>query len=163
MSRINVLFAVLAAGLAGYILGAGRFEVPASAASRDQGSALVANDRAFDQATSTNGVEGWMSFMADDAILMPAGKDMVIGADAIRKNMTQSFTTPGYALRWEPMEGASSGMLGYTYGIYKSTMPRAGGGPPAVSYGKYLTLWKKQGGDWKVAVDIGNSSPAPAK
>jgi ketosteroid isomerase-like protein len=30
------------------------------------------------------------------------------------------------------------------------------------SYGKYVTIWKKQrSGAWRVALDIGNASPAP--
>lgn len=32
----------------------------------------------------------------------------------------------------------------------------------SVSHGKYLNIWEKDAdGNWKVAVDMGNSSPAP--
>ena len=65
-------------------------------------------------------------------------------------------------MRWEPVDGGVSGDLGYTYGVSKVLRARADG-KPAVSYGKYATIWQKQRDrSWKVIVDIGNSSPAPA-
>jgi ketosteroid isomerase-like protein len=56
---------------------------------------------------------------------------------------------------------AASGDLGYTYGNYilKSKNKE---GKVVASYGKYMSVWKKQkDGSWKVAVDMGNSSPEP--
>jgi len=163
MHRFGIALAVITAGAVGYALGGGRLAIPASAAARDQGNALLAIDRDFDQATSSKGLEGWMSYMAGDGIVMPDGQKMAVGEAAVRKTMAEAFTTPGFALRWEPVDGGSSGSLGYTCGLYKTTRPGPDGGPPVVSYGKYLTVWKKQGGQWKVAVDIGNSSPPPLK
>jgi ketosteroid isomerase-like protein len=56
---------------------------------------------------------------------------------------------------------AASGDLGYTYGnyIFKSKNKE---GKVVTSYGKYISVWKKQkDSSWKVAVDMGNSIPEP--
>jgi len=56
---------------------------------------------------------------------------------------------------------AASGDLGYTYGTYVFTSKNKEGKLVA-SYGKYTSIWKKQkDGQWKVVVDMGNSSPEP--
>jgi ketosteroid isomerase-like protein len=60
-----------------------------------------------------------------------------------------------------PIDAYVSGDLGYTYGVWKSSRPGEDG-KPEVSYGKYVTIWRKQhNGVWRLALDIGNSSPAP--
>ena len=68
-----------------------------------------------------------------------------------------------YKLEWTPQyaEVAKSGELGYTWGKYILSY-RDEKGEEQKSYGKYLNIWKKQkDGSWKVAVDMGNSSPVP--
>jgi ketosteroid isomerase-like protein len=68
--------------------------------------------------------------------------------------MAQVFADPKFVLRWEPLGAEVSGNLGYTYGLYRSSN----------GYGKYVSVWKKQrDGSWKIVVDAGNTSPAPAK
>ena len=52
--------------------------------------------------------------------------------------------------------------VGYTRGSY---VFRANGpdGKPQISYGKYVTIWRKQAdGEWKFVLDIGNHSPPPS-
>lgn len=155
MRKAAVAAIVLAAGLAG-------FKAGTAFGAKNQKQALLQADRDFDEATSRQGSEAWASFFADDGIMMPAGADMAVGREAIRKLMAQTFSEPGYSLRWEPIDGAVSGDLGYTYGVFKSTRMQAR--RTATTYGKYVTIWKRQrGGLWKVAMDIGNQSPAPAK
>ncbi len=155
MRKAAVAAIALGAGLAG-------FEAGTAFGAKDQKQALLQADRDFDEATSRQGSEAWANFFADDGIIMPAGGDMVVGREAVRKAMAQTFSEPGYSLRWEPIDGGVSGDLGYTYGVFKSTRVR--GGQAATSYGKYVTIWKRQRrGFWKIAIDIGNQSPAPAK
>jgi ketosteroid isomerase-like protein len=125
---------------------------------------LMQTDAAFDLATSRDGIEGWVSFFAEDGAMMPPGAHITRGLDAIRAVMEPAFATPGYSLRWKPAgaEIASSGDLGYTYGTYTSTSP-SDDGKPVVRHGKYITIWKKQAdGSWKAVMDAGNASPGPA-
>ena len=80
--------------------------------------------------------------------------------DAIRK---QPPWPEGTTLTWTPVKAdmAASGDLGYTYGNYVYTAKNKDGKPVA-NYGKYTSIWKKQkDGQWKVVVDMGNSSPDP--
>jgi uncharacterized protein (TIGR02246 family) len=158
-SRSAVLAAIGAAALIGYQLGGWRTTV--ASAARDEAKELLQTDRAFDEATAKLGMEGWISYFADDGIMFPSNSDMIVGKQAIRKYATARFETPGYVLRWEPIDARVSGNMGYTYGVSKASRAEPGGKRVA-SYGKYVTIWKKQrGGTWQVAIDIGNSSPQP--
>jgi ketosteroid isomerase-like protein len=153
-------FAVIAAAmLTGYQLGGLR--TATASAARDDARELIATDRAFDEATAKLGVQGWISYFADDGIMMPAGSDMIVGKEAIRKYVTERFEAPGFTLRWEPIDARVSGDLGYTYGVSKASRTEPDG-KRVTSYGKYVTIWRKyRGGIWKVALDIGNNSPQP--
>jgi len=161
MRRLWVAAVLGAAALVGYSAGTLRHPLVTQAA-RDETRELLALDREFDAATARSGSEAWVSYFADDGVMMPAGQDMVIGKAAIRTYVSKSFEAAGFSLRWEPVDGSASGGLGYTYGVYKSSR-RTGDGKTSVSYGKYATIWRKQPDrSWKIAVDIGNASPAPA-
>jgi ketosteroid isomerase-like protein len=131
-------------------------------AARDPAQELLEADRAFDSETAQNGVSGWVSHFASDGIMMPAGSGIVAGRDAIRKFMATALESPGFSMRWEPIDAAASGDLGYTYGVSK-TIRTGADNQPSVSYGKYVTIWRKQHDrSWKVVLDIGNASPPPA-
>jgi uncharacterized protein (TIGR02246 family) len=159
LPRLATTCAVASAALIGYHLGGWR--TTTAAAARDEVKALLDTDRAFDEATAKLGVEGWVSYFADDGIMLPAGSNIVAGKEAIRKYVTPRFEAPGFSLRWEPIDARASGSLGYTYGISKAS--RAGAdGKSVVSYGKYVTIWTRQrDGIWKIALDMGNNSPQP--
>ncbi len=151
--------AIAAAAVIGYQIGGLR--TAAASAARDEAKELIATDRAFDEATAKLGVQGWVSYFADDGIMLPAGSDIVVGKEAIREFVAGRFEAPGFSLRWEPIDARVSGDLGYTYGISKASRTESGG-KRVTSYGKYVTIWRKdRGGIWKVALDIGNNSPQP--
>ena len=64
-------------------------------------------------------------------------------------------------LTWEPVQAhvAESGDLGYTWGNWKFVL-----NDTTTAYGNYFTVWKKQeDGQWKMALDGGNSTPEPNK
>jgi ketosteroid isomerase-like protein len=140
--------------------------LPAAARAQDYPFMLMELDRAFARATAIKGIDGWVEFTADDAIFMPEGADIVRGKEAVRKFYAPMFARPGFALAWRPLEAfvAPSEDVGYTIGEWRSKGLDKTGKPYATQgkY-KYLTIWKKQkDGSWKVAVDVGNSSPAAA-
>ena len=118
---------------------------------------LLQADRDFDKATAARGAEGFLSFFADDAVVLPKNGAPITGTEALGKLFRQAWAQPGYSLRWTPLKGemASSGEIGYTYGTYerKSLQNRA----TSVETGKYVTVWKRQrDGGWKVVLDMGN-------
>lgn len=154
--RIDLFFAVL-------FLASTGLPIMGVADSPGPERVLLERDAEFDRVTAEKGLEGFLSFVADDAAFFPAGGHISEGADGARAIWSGILTTPGVSLRWKPVKAelARSGELGYTYGTYllRQTEP---GGQVTDSFGKYVTIWRK-GPDsaWKVVVDIGTPSPAP--
>jgi uncharacterized protein (TIGR02246 family) len=113
-------------------------------------------------AAAEKGAAGYMSFYADDAIELPDGGSAVQGKENIAKTM-EFLNDKNNRLTWTPIvvSVSQSADLAYTYGIFEF---RSIGkdGKPNVQHGKYTTVWKKnKDGQWKVVLDMGNSSPAP--
>jgi ketosteroid isomerase-like protein len=106
-----------------------------------------------------HGHDAFIAYFADDGVEAADGGGFDT-KDAMRK---QPPWPEGTTLTWTPVkaEMADSGDLGYTYGNYVFTAKNKEGKPVA-NYGKYTSIWKKQkDGQWKVVVDMGNSSPDP--
>ena len=128
------------------------------AADRDP-NVLMEVERAFAQATAERGVDGWMDFMAPNAVELSA--EPLVGLDQIRAGMTKQFKLPGFRITWEPMkaEFLGQGDVGYAVGRYQVRFT-SDDGKPQVETGSYLTTWQKQkDGSWKVVSDIGSPDP----
>lgn len=125
-----------------------------------EGSAkLLQLEAEFMKTTSEKGFDGFMSYFAGDGVDLPNGGAIVSG----KENIRQALGPWGkdVSLRWTPVKAdmAASSDLGYTYGtfVFKANDKD---GKPGTRYGKYPTVWRKQNdGRWKVALDMGNSSP----
>jgi ketosteroid isomerase-like protein len=134
---------------------------PASAPGKDGAETLKQLEGEFMKAAAEHGSQGYMSYYAEDAVEVPNGEDLISGEVNIAQTMG-FLDDKNNHLTWTPVgaDMSSSGDLGYTYGTYEF---RSLGkdGKPAVSHGKYTSIWKKQkDGSWKVVLDMGNSSPA---
>jgi ketosteroid isomerase-like protein len=106
-----------------------------------------------------HGHAAFLTYFAEDGVELVDGGG-IDTKDAMRK---QPPWPDGTALTWTPVkaEMAASGDLGYTYGNYVYTAKNKEGKLVA-NYGKYTSIWRKQkDGQWKVVVDMGNSSPGP--
>ena len=129
------------------------------AADRDP-NILMQADRAFAKATAERGVDGWMEFMAPNAVDLSG--EVRVGPEQIRAGMTQQFKLPGIKMTWAPTkaEFLGSGDVGFTVGRYEVSFT-GDDGKPAGRRGTYLTTWRKQkDGSWKVASDIGSPDSA---
>ena len=136
--------------------------IAASAFGQSQPSAqpVLDADRAFNQATQQNRLDGWMSFMADNVVLFGQNPP-VVGKDAVRKFYEPQFSSPDFSLNWEPRSGEMqpSGRVGHTTGHWTMRMKNAKG-EPVEFHGTYLTVWGKQkDGSWKVIADGGSPDP----
>lgn len=95
-------------------------------------------------------------YASDEFVKLNEGTYPVIGKkefDELYKDKPGSKT-----LTWKPVkaEVAQSGELGYTWGNWKLVLQ------DTTVYGNYFTVWKKQSDNsWKMALDGGNSTPAP--
>lgn len=117
----------------------------------DPADVLRESDRAFFRATREKGLEGWLGWFADDAVVFPPSGALAVGRDEVRRHYASLGGFPPRGFLWDPEEAglATSGDLGWTIG-------RAGNdasGTP-VWTGRYLTVWRKQpDGAWRVVSD----------
>jgi len=97
--------------------------------------------------------DGVASLYAEDAIAFPPGSGMVkgrAGIAAMWKNMAEQVSDPRVTtLDVKPLGPSAVREIG----IF-SLKTRAS--PPHEVTGKYVVIWEKVGGDWKLATDIWN-------
>lgn len=120
-------------------------------------TALLAAAKAF--SASTGDLDKRMSFFADDAIRLGPGQGAIIGKAAIRARAAELKALPGFAVESElkSAELAASGDLGYTFSAGKASVES--GGKIVTLPGHVLTIWKKQGGAWKVVAEAISATP----
>ena len=109
-------------------------------------------DIVFSDLSAKKGMKtAFLQYLDSNAILLRPAHYPIIGKDA--REFFQKIKDSFFSLTWKPenAELASSGELGYTYGIYtfhdKDT----------TFQGTYVSIWKKQrDGSWKYVLDTGN-------
>lgn len=126
-------------------------------------AALLKAETDFEKARAERGLEGWLSYFADDTADVAPALPITFGKEAMRKRLEKEWN-PNLKLNWKPVKAdvAESGDLGYTFGTWELTGKSRSGEDVRLT-GKYATVWKKQkDGSWKVVLDLGNTDP-PAK
>lgn len=120
---------------------------------------LIDTDRAMSLLAEKEGFfKAILSYADDNIVKLNDGQFPVIGKSAFAEKYGDKAGPK--TLTWEPVDAvvANSGELGYTWGNWKFVAP------DTTYYGNYFTAWKKQiDGEWKVALDGGNSTPTPEK
>lgn len=104
------------------------------------------------------------AMFADDGIAYREMADPLAGPAAYLAYATKYYAdNPKAVSTWTTRSVlvAPSGDLAVQTGTFNET----GAGPKGdkVNRGNFVTVWKKVGDQWKVAVDIGQPYPAPAK
>lgn len=110
------------------------------------------------EAVARGDVDIIVGFYAEDAWFLPAGSPPLHGHEAIRRWWERTLADPPWqSLDFGPTEIVFSedGNLAYDVGTSRTTI--AGGDGETVQKGKYLVVWEKIDGDWKVAADTFNS------
>ena len=121
---------------------------------------LVKLEGDFENAVAKGGGKAFASWFADDGVTLNNGQPAVQGQVAIAGQATWDPKT--YQLTWYA-EGARmgpSGDTGFTWGHYEAHGQDAKGQPTAIS-GRYITVWKKVSGHWKVALDASADDAPP--
>lgn len=104
--------------------------------------ALLAADQSLSQKTATAGlVEGFVPALADDALFLYPGAQLLRGSSQIRAFLasSDSLLKPTWSAAFADV--SADGRLGYSFGWTKQEGGR----------GKYLACWKKSGGTWRLA------------
>jgi ketosteroid isomerase-like protein len=120
-------------------------------------ASLVESERSFAKTCQEKGIRtAFLEFFAPDGIAF-------FPKPTVYKEAVKGRPAPdphAVTLQWEPQAGdvASSGDLGYTTGPSVRTDNKSEGYPKY--HGQFFSVWKKQpDGSWRVAVDIGTSTP----
>lgn len=133
-------------------------EAPAGAASADpqaERRAVMDLDREWSARAGQGDVSWIANLHAQDARTLPPNAEPVVGREAIRSFWRDLSSTEGLSLSWQP-DGArvSDGAdMAYSWGSYTMRLPDG-----AEDRGKYLAVWVREAGDWKVAADMFNSN-----
>jgi len=117
-------------------------------------AAVVLRDAAFAWTMVQGDAEGFRALIAEDAIF--AGRRLLSGREEVWSAWKGFFAEGGPRLRWRPTAGGAAGSsdLAWTTGRYWLE-GRDPDGRPAVSEGSYLTVWSRDAGGWRVALDCG--------
>lgn len=100
---------------------------------------------------------GIAQLYAEDGAVMPANEKAAVGRQAIGEWWSRSMQTPGFDLTFstDQLVLSKSGDMALDRGTY-----RLAATPPQGAIndtGKYVVVWRKIGGEWKVAADIFNT------
>ena len=125
-------------------------------------SSLMQADRDFAVATHAHGIDGWMSFYAPDAIRIRYRGNMVKGLDEIRKFDSPYISDTTNVLNWEPTDAHvfRGGDIGSTTGRYWAVNRTGADAGKETGRGRYVTMWRRDGGRWLVIMDTGYPEPA---
>jgi uncharacterized protein (TIGR02246 family) len=102
------------------------------------------------------------AFYAPDAQLFPPNQPVATGPAAIRSAWAEDFRLPNIDLSFDPerIDVAASGDMASDVGRYRVSLDGPNG--RISDSGKYVVVWRKAGGEWKVMADIWNSDlPLP--
>ena len=107
-------------------------------------------------------IERAVALYADDAVELASNTPLVVGKEAIRAWYHTWLPQPNLSITFatSSVDLSPSGDVAWERGTYEFTTVSPKG--TSVDKGKYLTVWKKVDGTWKVAADMANSDlPAP--
>jgi uncharacterized protein (TIGR02246 family) len=127
--------------------------------SQELRSAIEAQDKVFMDAFGRGDSAGIADLYAEGAVILPPNADAMGGKQAIQAFWQGAMDMGLKSAVLETTAVDGHGDVAVEIGRY--TLAVAGG--TQVDNGKYLVVWKQEGGSWKLYQDIWNSSkPASA-
>jgi uncharacterized protein (TIGR02246 family) len=97
-------------------------------------------------------------YTAQGQVLPPNG-DVITGRPAIQKFWQGVMDSGVKGAKLTTVEASGTGETAYEVGRYELS----GADGKALDGGKYIVVWKRDGGQWKLHRDIWNSSRPPAR
>jgi uncharacterized protein DUF4440 len=119
---------------------------------------LMAVDSAFARLSVEKGFDqAFIAYLAEDGQTFTGPTPLKNKADAVRRfnDPKAPHSDPKVMVDWAPETGSVSadGTLAWTEGHFSRT------GPGVSITGRYLTVWVKENGSWKLRADLGNTDP----
>lgn len=126
------------------------------------GREFQALDRQFAAAIDRGDAAAAAGLYTEDARFLPPNSDAVVGRDAIQAFIRRMIESGAHDFQFMQAEVHVMGEIAYDRGeIQSSVQPEKG--EPMTSKSKYLCIWTRENGEWKIDVCIFNSSePLPA-
>lgn len=117
---------------------------------------------AFSEAYMNGDYDSIANAYTKDGKIMPTGSKIIEGRTAIRERwvLPEGVSVPYHKIR--STEITIVGDIAYDIGYYEGRTRRASGEESGWQ-GKYVIIWKKVEGDWKIYVDIWNRVTEPEK
>ncbi|MEM9647751.1 MAG: DUF4440 domain-containing protein [Bacteroidota bacterium] len=109
----------------------------------------------FSKAFVEQDFETMASSYTKDAKLIPLGTPIVEGREAIKQRWILGKDTKVISHSMDDTEITVIGDQAYDYGYYKGTSKK-GEEPVSEWKGKYVVVWKKEEGSWRMYIDIWN-------
>lgn len=134
----------------------------ASAQSSDE-RAIRAVGEEWQRALAARDLDKVIAIHAPDAIYMLSHTPLISGSAAIRAGWTEALKLPNYKVQWTPTKiDVASPRVATEYGTYTESYTGPDG-KVVNDGGNYVTIWHKINGQWRVAIDVPNTtSPLPA-
>jgi len=160
MKRLTVILGIVAFAGAGVLAQAKKAAAPAGG-----DEAAIAKIRtAYQTALMGQDAAGVAKLYAADGAELPPNAPAATGRAAIEKyhkDFAQQFMMHGITITSTKAQVA--GDIAYDVGTYKQQIMPMKGGPVMDDHGKYVVLFKKEGGNWMITYAIYNSDlPVPA-
>ena len=124
---------------------------------------IRALDELWKAATAQRDLDGMMAIYAIDAEELLPDIPPIVGRDAIRKfyrNVIKQFPRFAHQFESQKIIVSESGDLAVVCGSCRF-MPDALR-PDEVQFGKFIGVWRRQGGDWLLQMNISNSDQPPS-
>jgi ketosteroid isomerase-like protein len=96
------------------------------------------------------------AFYAGDAVLLPPNQPAAEGRENIRRVLQGLMDSGVSSIKLETTVTGTAGDLAYGRGRYTLSMEPPGGAP-VTDVGKYVVVYRRQGGAWRAVADIFNS------
>jgi ketosteroid isomerase-like protein len=133
--------------------------VVAAACAAPQGvqmsSELPAMSKLWESAYNSGDLDALAELYSEDCRLLPPGATVMEGRDAVR-TVFGSMRDAGLSGTLTSIESKQAGDLGYNVGTYAVSTEDG----TIVGTGKFLEVWQRIDGQWKMINDIWNEDPA---
>ena len=118
---------------------------------------IDANTKQFIEAFNKGDAAAVANMYTVDARLLPPNAEMIEGRANIQKFWQGGITAGLKIVSLEAVHVETQGNIAVEVGRYTLTVPGAGG-VTTTDKGKYVVMWKREGRNWQLSVDIFNTN-----
>ncbi|HPF12244.1 MAG TPA: DUF4440 domain-containing protein [Flavobacteriaceae bacterium] len=137
------------------ILGANASVAQVIAGDQKDADKILENIQLFSKFYTTANYDALANSYCENGMILPPGSDIIKGREAIKQRwvLPEGIKVPFHKIT--PIEISINGNWAYDIGYYEGTTLKKNGDKSDFK-GKYVIIWKKEDGDWKIYSDIWN-------